>query len=256
VACGGLEHCQPEYAIHRDTFPFYSLEYVARGHGELKFRGAAHLLQSGRIFAYGPRVPQHITGRQSDPLAKYFVNFVGTGALTLLRSCRLTPGHVSQVFPPNAVAPLFDELIESGLHAGRCSADLCASLLESILLKIASAKAPLEGVETPGFATYQQCRRYIEQHFLRLHTLEQIARECHANNAYLCRLFGRYDHQTPYQYLLRLKVNHAATRLLQPDLLVKQVAGEVGFSDPFHFSRAFKNILGLSPNTFRRTRCA
>jgi AraC-like DNA-binding protein len=37
-------------------------------------------------------------------------------------------------------------------------------------------------------------------------------------------------------------------------VLVKQVAAELGFDDPFHFSRAFKNIFGLSPEAFRRLR--
>jgi AraC-like DNA-binding protein len=54
--------------------------------------------------------------------------------------------------------------------------------------------------------------------------------------------------------LLRLKMNHAAERLHQPGVLVKQVAEEAGFSDPFHFSRAFKSALGLSPDAFRRLR--
>ncbi len=37
-----------------------------------------------------------------------------------------------------------------------------------------------------------------------------------------------------------------------PGVLVKQVAAEVGCDDPFHFSRAFKHVLGLSPDAFRR----
>jgi AraC-like DNA-binding protein len=67
-------------------------------------------------------------------------------------------------------------------------------------------------------------------------------------------LFRRYDHQTPYQFLLRLKMNHAAERLQSPGTLVKQVAEETGFADPFHFSRMFKSVLGLSPDAFRGIR--
>jgi AraC-like DNA-binding protein len=105
-----------------------------------------------------------------------------------------------------------------------------------------------------AFATYEHCRRYIEQHWLTLRTLEQIASECHVNNAYLCRLFRRYDQQSPYQYLLHLKMNMAAGRLQQSGVLVKQVAEEAGFADPFHFSRVFRSVLGLSPAAFRRLR--
>jgi AraC-like DNA-binding protein len=254
VICGGLELCQSDYAIHRVKFPFYSVEYVARGQGELKLKGRSYTLQPGWLFSYGPGVPHHIIGSQSNPLVKYFVDFTGTSGLNLLRSCGLGLGRAARIFPPNALVPLFDELIQSGLKVSRRSADLCVRLLECVALKIANAKAPVEGAESQAFVTYQQCREYIEEHFLSLRTLVQIADGCHADKAYLCRLFQRYDQLTPYQCLLRLKINHASVRLLQPNILIKQVAEEVGFADPLHFSRIFKAVLGLSPDAFRRVR--
>jgi AraC-like DNA-binding protein len=254
VVCGGLEHCTPDYVVRRETFPFYSIEYVTRGAGTANLKGKSFPLQPGRLFSYGPGIPQQITGDARKPLVKYFVDFAGTGALELLRSCDLPPGRVQNVFPPNTLQPLFDELIACGLSVRRESGELCVKLLECIALRIAGARAPIEGAETLAFTTYQQCRQYIEQHCLRLRTLEQIAAECRVNNAYLCRLFRRYDNQTPYQCLLRLKMNFAASRLQQPGALVKQVAEETGFSDPFHFSRIFKTVLGISPAAFRALR--
>jgi len=35
---------------------------------------------------------------------------------------------------------------------------------------------------------------------------------------------------------------------------VKEVAYELGFRDTFHFSRAFKKVFGVSPDTFRKLR--
>ena len=254
VVCGGLEYCTPDYAIHRETFPFHSIEYVARGCGEVKLRGRTYPLQPGRLFSYGPGTSHHITGNSTDPLVKYFVDFTGTRAKELLRSCGLSPGHVSEVFPANTLQPLFDELIQAGLQVRRESIILCAKLLECLALRITAARSPLEGAKTLAFTTYEQCRRHIEQHSLRLRTLEQIVGECHVNNSYLCRLFRRFDNQSPYQYLLRLKMNHAANRLQQPNSLVKQVAEESGFTDPFHFSRVFTSVFGISPTAFRGLR--
>lgn len=254
VHCGGLEHCRPDYSILRDTFPFYSIEYVARGSGQLKLRKKSFTLQPGRLFSYGPGIPHHITGNQESPLVKYFVDFSGKNAVAFMNYCGLSPGCISEVFPANVLQPLFDELILSGSQLQNDNAKLCVKLLECLILRIKGARTPLESAETLAFLTYQQCRRHIEQHCLRLRTLQQIAKECHVNNAYLCRLFRRYDNQTPYQYLLRLKMNHAAERLHQPETLVKQVAEESGFTDPFHFSRVFTSVFGLSPNRFRGIR--
>ncbi len=254
VVCGGLEHCTPDYAVRRDTFPFYSIEYVACGSGELKLKDQIHTLQPGGLFSYGPGIPHQITGNAKDPLVKYFVDFTGTKAVNLLDVCKLTSESVSKVFPANALQSLFDEIINAGLQMHNGSATLCNKLLECLALKINGTCAPVEGANTLAFATYQQCHLFIEKHFLRLRTLEQIARECHVNSAYLCRLFQRYDPQTPYQYLLKLKMNHASERLQQTGVLIKQVAEETGFADPFHFSRVFAKVFGLSPSHFSNLR--
>ena len=254
VVCGGLEHCTPDYAIHRANFPYYSIEYVARGTGRVKLGTETHVLGPGSLFAYGPTVPHDITGQRTDLLVKYFVDFTGTEAMPLLRRCGVPPGATVQVFPPHILAPLFDELIESGLQVNPEGTELCSKLLECLALKIATQRAPSQGAGALAFDSYQSCRRHIEKHFLRLRTLQEIAYECHIDPAYLCRLFRRYDSQTPYQRLLRLKIHYAAQRLQEPGVLVKQVAEETSFADPFHFSRVFRKVLGLSPMAFRALR--
>jgi AraC-like DNA-binding protein len=254
VVCGGLEHCTPDYAIHRRTFPFYSIEFVARGRGTVRLRGRRHALLPGRLFAYGPGVRHDIASDPAAPLVKYFVDFTGREARRLLRRAHLAPGRVTQVFPPHEIQTLFDELIRNGLKGTRQSTELCGKLLECLGLKTAETRAPLEGAETLAFTTFQRARQHIQEHFRRLKTLRQITEECHVNGAYLCRLFRRYDHQSPYQHLLRLKMNLAAELLQQPGALVKQVAEQAGFGDPFHFSRAFKGVFGLAPDAFRRLR--
>jgi AraC-like DNA-binding protein len=254
VICGGCEHCTPDYAIHRAGFPYFSIEFVAQGKGTVKLRKREYPLQAGRLFCYGPGIRQDITTDPAQPLVKYFVDFVGTRSCELLRGCGLAPGGAVQVYAPNEVGAVFDELIRNGLKGTGHSALICVKLLEYLVLKIAESLAPTEGSESQAFATYQQCRHYIEKHFRRLRTLDQIARECRVNAAHLCRLFRRFDHRSPYQYLLRLKMNLAAEALHRPGALIKLVAEQAGFGDPFHFSRAFKSVFGVPPGAFRGLR--
>ena len=254
IVCGGVEHCAPDYEIRRDTFPFYSLEYVVRGEGRVKLGRRNHELKPGIIFAYGPGMPQHITSNAQKPLVKYFVNFAGTQSLQWLQRNALAPGKVSQIFPPNEIEPLFDELIRSGQRGTRQAPQLCQHLLGCLGIKVLESRAPFKSIESPAFATYQTCRQFIHDHFQRLRTLEQVGHECHLDTAYLCRLFRRYDHQSPYLLLTRLKMNAAAEQLQQPGALVKNVAADMGFANPFHFSRVFKSVFSVSPETFRKLR--
>ena len=254
IVSGGCEHCAPDYEIHRSTFPFYSIEYVMRGRGSLRLKNRRHDLQPGCIFSYGPGIRQDIAADPADPPVKYFVDFAGLKTKEILRSCQLPPGTVAQISPPNELQNLFDELIRCGQRGASPGAELCAKLLECLALKIAGARAPLAGVDALSFTTYQQCRQHLETHFQRLKTLRQISEECHVDAAYQCRMFQRYDHQSPYQFLLRLKMNLAAGWLQESGALVKQVAERAGFTDQFHFSRAFKSVFGVAPDVFRRLR--
>jgi AraC-like DNA-binding protein len=147
---------------------------------------------------------------------------------------------------------IFDDLISNGLRNTPFSGRIAVLQLDHLLLKIDETKIPFGSSATPAFASYRRCRQWIEDHPLELKTLGQIASECHIDPAYLCRLFRRFDHQSPYQYLLRLKMGRAANRLQTAGTTVKQVADEMGFSDPFHFSRLFKKTIGLPPAKFVR----
>ena len=254
VVSGGVERCAPNYVVDRRSFPFYSIEFVARGTGHLKLDRKEHRLQSGSVFSYGPGIPHKIDSDPRQTLTKYFVDFCGTGAVRLLKDIRLRAGTISHVFPPAEIQPLFDELIRNGRRGTRQTPGICASLLRALSQKILESQAPLPGRGALAFRTYQHCRDHVSRHFLRLRSIEQVARECNLDGTYLCRLFQRYDHETPYRFLLRLKMNYAVERLQSATTLVKQVAEETSFANQFHFSHVFKSVFGIAPSALTKTR--
>jgi AraC-like DNA-binding protein len=250
VLCGGCEHCAPDYEIHRADFPYYSIEFVAQGQGKLQLDDRQHSLAAGALYAYGPGIAQDIVNDPAGPLVKYFVDFTGKRASALLRDCGLPPGAIVQTSAPSEIMEIFDGLIRNGLRDTPFTQRIAAVQLEHLALKIGESAVTYGAASTAAFATYQRCRQHLEKHWLRLRSLEQIATECHVAPAHLCRLFRRFGHQSPYQCLLRFKMQHAAERLQTNNATIKQLADELGFSDPFHFSRVFKSVIGLSPSRF------
>ncbi|MFC1764688.1 helix-turn-helix transcriptional regulator [Planctomycetota bacterium] len=106
------------------------------------------------------------------------------------------------------------------------------------------------GQQSSAWETYQQCRNYIEGHYLELHSATEIVDACHLDPAYLSRLFKRFSQERPYQLLMRYKMQRAAELLVSSGQLIKQVAQTVGFTDAHHFSRVFKKHYQLSPEAF------
>ncbi|HVX84729.1 MAG TPA: AraC family transcriptional regulator [Phycisphaerae bacterium] len=253
VVCCGREHCSPDYRIVRRELPQFSVEFVAGGEGTFKAKGRHHRIMPGAIFAYGPGVAHEIHAGASDrPLVKYFLGLEGAQARALLRAPAPEPGQIVQTSAPDDLLHLWEDLISAGLRETPFRQRSCAALAEHLLLRIAETALPLGTIGTEAFGTYQRCRHYIDTHHRRLRGLHEIAAGCALDPAYICRLFARYDHQSPWQYALRLKMRAALERLQTPGTLVQDVAPQVGFADPFQFSRTFRRVFGMSPRNFAR----
>jgi len=254
VVSGGVEHCRPDYHIHRSGLRYLSIEFVAAGEGSLQLAGKTHRLSAGDIFAYGPRIAHDIQSDPDRPLVKYFVDFTGKKARRLMKSPGVTPGRLVQTSNPPDILRLFEDVIGAGLRSTPFRYRICSAITEHLLLRIAETAVAPGTVGTAAFETYQRCHQFIQDHYLRLPGLTEIAEKCHLDPAYLCRLFDRFDYESPYQYLTRLKMLHAAEQMQLPGAMVKQVASQLGFSDAFQFSRSFKRVLGVSPKKFAQMR--
>ncbi len=252
VVSGGREICSSVYKIYRESFPYFCFEYVAAGRGDLVLGGIASALYPGAIFSYGPHISHSIRNNQDAPLVKHFVCFEGEKAATLIAENPILSGVLLYTSSPISILNSYEELLQYGLTNTANSHRMCCIIIELLLLKILETAVPWKESESRAFTTYQRCHEIIRSNFLKLHSLAEIAETCNINPSYLCRLYQKYDSQTPYRQLMRLQMNHAADQLSFSGKLVQDVAGEMGFSDPFHFSRTFKRFLGISPTQVKQ----
>jgi AraC-like DNA-binding protein len=252
VVCGGCERVRSDYEVRRQTFPYFAIEFVAEGEGTLTLDGKDWRLRPGSVFAYGPKVPHLIRTEPARPMLKYYVDFVGERARRLLERSPIQPGECAQVFTPGELRGIFELLQQNATAEPPFAGLLCAALVPVLIVKIGEQAVAGSDANPRALATFQRAKRYLEEHAASLKTLEEAARGSGVNLSYLCRLFQRFDRQTPYRFLLRMKMNRAAQLLLDDGLLVKEAAAALDFPDAFSFSRTFKLIFGLSPAAFLR----
>ncbi|MBL9204739.1 MAG: helix-turn-helix domain-containing protein [Opitutaceae bacterium] len=250
LIAAGREVCNRDYRIERRGFPCLTMEYVLDGRGSLQLNRQSYPLHPGVLFCYGPSVAHVITNREDRPMSKYFVNFFGDEARVLLREGGLLPGTAVQSPDIETVGLLFDQMIAHGAQDLRHAESICASFLRIIILKASEGLKPSRPRESPLTAHFTRWKDHLDQHFARLHDLGEVARELRVRPAYLCRVFRRHGYPSPFQYLTRRKMNRAAQLLAGDGLPVKHVASAVGYADPYHFSRVFKNHFGQAPRHF------
>ncbi len=83
-------------------------------------------------------------------------------------------------------------------------------------------------------------------------TTESIAAEVAMSRAAFARRFTRLVGEAPLAYLTRWRLNLAARRLRDTDQPIAAVAGQVGYSSEYSFSRAFTRFHGQPPGRYRR----
>jgi AraC family transcriptional regulator len=247
VTLGGRETCRPDYVIARRAYAYHGIEYVAEGEGWVVLDGVRQELQPGTVFGYAPDTPCEIHTDPHHPLVKYFVCFAGRGAAVRLKSTGLGRSLVCRLEAHAEVRSVAEDLIREGRRTTPQARAICQTLFELLLLRIEEAAGPVAKGADPSRDNFLRCKALIDAHAERLATLEQIAARAGLEASSVCRLFRRFQGTSPYQYLLRRKMNLAAEFLVEHGGLVKEAAERVGYADPYHFSRNFKAVHGISP---------
>jgi AraC-like DNA-binding protein len=78
-----------------------------------------------------------------------------------------------------------------------------------------------------------------------------LARACGLSVSHFHREFREWTGYAPLEYQRWQKVIRARELLAAGRLTIKEVAAAVGFADPYHFSRVFRQLDGLSPSQYR-----
>ena len=251
VVAGGVEHCTADYSVKRKGFPYFAIEMVLYGSGELTLGGVKHQLVHGSMFSYGPGVAHSITTCGVGGMIKYFVDFTGKRAEGLLVANNLTPGSLIHIHECGLVASVWDEIIWTGQHCRAKRRRAGELSVERLLLLASSTASVAMASDKMSYETYCRCRKYLDSLPLIKHqSMAAIAGECNIDHAYLCRLFRRYAGKSPGCLLRERRMAEAANMLLVPGVSVKEVAEATGFPDQFSFSRAFKKVHLVSPSAY------
>jgi two-component system response regulator YesN len=93
---------------------------------------------------------------------------------------------------------------------------------------------------------------YLHTSYMHPISSADIERELSYNFDYLNQLFAKHLHVSIFKLLENVRME-AAKHILQTSALsVKELAGEVGYSDEAYFSKVFKRRVGCTPSEYRR----
>lgn len=101
--------------------------------------------------------------------------------------------------------------------------------------------------------TIERAKEYITTHFTEDISLMEIAGYCYVSPFHFSRLFKRFTACSPHQFLLAMRLQHAALLLHDTTLPVSDIAFSSGFNSIEYFTTAFRQRYSCPPATFRET---
>jgi len=96
-----------------------------------------------------------------------------------------------------------------------------------------------------------RARDYIDKHKTEELSLTDVAKAAGASVFHFCKVFHKATGLKFTDYVARVRLEDARTRLLNPNLRISEIAYDVGFQSLTQFNRTFKRVFGQSPTEFR-----
>ena len=114
--------------------------------------------------------------------------------------------------------------------------------------------APAARKENPDKAN-QYVRRaveFIQRNYCNPIRVTDVADYVCINRSYLYTLFQKSLGMSPQQFLSTYRLTKAAEMLMLPQLPVESIALSCGYQDPLVFTKAFRQMKGMSPTMYRK----
>lgn len=100
--------------------------------------------------------------------------------------------------------------------------------------------------------TVQKIKAFIQKHLVEDVSLQTIADYMFMHPVHVSRIYKLETGENLSDYVLRLKMELAASMLVNPALKSYEIALQLGYQNPNYFNKVFKKYYSLTPQEFRQ----
>lgn len=173
-------------------------------------------------------------------------------------------GDTAALVPRFAIVdPLLEQLaiavldaLRDGRADDRLYVETIAQLIAVHLARAHSSRSSAgrknEALDGLSSARVRRLFDYIEQHLGDDLSLEALAAEVNLSPLYLARAFRSAVGQSPHQYVVARRVEHARRLLAGTTIPIAEISLASGFSSQSHLSNWFRRLVGVSPAAYRK----
>jgi AraC-like DNA-binding protein len=252
------------YQVYEDGAPYqwekgriltdYSFVYLTQGSGTFQVRGSRRLpVKTGDVLLIHPGMWHNYSPSPETGWKEYWIMFNGRQAEKLVSQVVL-PRRAPLIHygEDNTLHHLFTQMLDVAAESPPFSDIIHAGLLLQMAALIQS-QLQLQREQGGREASFvRQAKQKLAHAGEQPVDMQVLAHELGVSYPHFRRVFKQSTGIPPQQFLLNLRINLAKQLMEKPGMKLSEVARNVGFNDPYYFSRLFKQKTGISPSLWRK----
>lgn len=252
----GWEQCKPSHSFGPAIRNNYLFHYVISGTGVLHAneKSTRHIqIGSGQGFMIFPGQVNTYIADAELPWEYVWIEFNGLRAREIVAATGMSPDH--PVFRPQT-RELGQNVLNEMMYIVKNSSAPSFRRIGRLFLFMdallcATASGQMKRKDSLRDFYVSEAIAYIERNFQNEISVEDIANTCGLNRSYFGKIFKETVGKTTQEFLINYRMVKAAELLKMTQFSVGDIGKAVGYENPLHFSRAFKNVYGISPREYR-----
>lgn len=242
----------------------FELDFFVKADLEIFVRDNKYTIRDGDFFFINEYEIHRIHYQPNRPYARYVINFSKEFIQGMLREARLEPtiewlihqGPRKVETKPeqrSALTAIFKAMVSA--HGLIDRDPLAGAKVKLNLLQLLIQFKELADQQQPSPAYNPHIRgliRYIDEHYAKPITLEQLQAEFGLSKYYISHLFKETTYFSLFEYVLSRRILEAKKLLEQTELPIVEVALGCGFNNLQHFYRIFQRHVKQTPLQYRR----
>ncbi len=191
----------------------------------------------------------------NDPWTIYWVHFNGENLKTFNSFLQIDQhkGPVQIPFNSKAIS-LWQEMYQS-LEMGYSKENLCNASF-SLYNFVATFLYPEKHIEIAKEKSTDMTTltiRFMRENLDKKISIEDMAAQHDMSCSHFSTLFRKSTGMPPIDYFINIKMQKACQLLYANNSRIKDIAMELGYDDPYYFSRVFKKYMNISPEQYKNT---
>lgn len=245
----GYFDCKPSYGVQRNVFSSYLLIVMLTGTLVYQTRKNQGVVRAGQALLIDCNAP-HFYAAQGN-CSFTFVHFAGAQSQELYEEIERVAGNMVPLTTPNTLHEIIGQMLSSLQEDQRLNEAEASAMIYAMLMKLLE-ECGASGTGGSGNPVIDRAITYIQAHLMEKLSVEEIAASAGYSASYFSHLFASETGMSPYQFVMKSRVEQAQQLLKTTRLAVQEIAFQCGFNSAANFCYTFRRLTGISPHEYRK----